>query len=130
MPIRTELRHHYRTPQWFAARALVRERARDRCERCHRKNRAWYISDPLALAAIRKFEITKGDAEAMKVQGVRVVLIQCGCCHVNNVAGDDRPENLRWWCRGCHLRFDERFHKYTRATRKDQARPLLAEGAA
>lgn len=130
MPIKPELRHFYRTPEWFAARELVKERANDCCERCHGKNGAYYIRDQSVLRAVHRFEVTKRDAEAAALQGLKVVLIQCGCCHVNNKPGDDRPENLRWWCRGCHLRFDERHHFQTRATRKDRARPLLAEGAA
>lgn len=130
MPIRLELRHHYRTPEWFAARAKVRERAKDRCQACGSRNGAYYIRDGSCFHAIRFFEVTKPDAAAAKVQGLRVVLIQCGCCHVNNVAGDDRDENLRWWCRGCHLRHDRTHHRNTRAARKDLARPLLAEAMA
>lgn len=100
MPIRPELRHFYRGLGWAAARAGCRERAHDRCEHCHRKN---------------------GSLKAKP----RVVVIQCGAAHLNNVAGDDRPENLAWLCRGCHLAHDREHHHLTRATRKDAARPLL-----
>lgn len=101
MPIRKELRHFYRTPEWRMARAACRSRANDRCERCGRKN------------------------GSLKVKP-RVVVIQCGAAHLNNVAGDDRPENLAWLCRGCHLRHDLPHHHETRAARKDAARPLLS----
>jgi hypothetical protein len=103
MPIRADLLHFYRTPQWKAARAACCERASDRCEDCGEKN---------------------GNT-VFRIKGKRRVLIQCGCSHKNNVAGDDRPKNLAWLCRGCHLRRDQLFHHETRAARKDQARPLL-----
>jgi hypothetical protein len=102
MPIRPELRHFYRGPHWQATRLRIQKRASDRCEQCGRKNRS----------VILRWEKT--------------VLIQCGCAHLNGVAGDDRDENLAWLCRGCHLQHDQGQHKETRATRKDSARPLLA----
>src|SRR3954464_14112555 len=36
MPIRPELRHLYRTPEWKALRAKVFKRARGRCEQCRK----------------------------------------------------------------------------------------------
>ena len=105
MPIRPELRHFYRTPEYKAARAACRDRAGDKCEQCGKPN---------------------GQIELrFDTNPYREVLIQCGASHVNNVPGDDRPKNLRWLCRGCHLRADKAHHKQTRATRKDAARPLL-----
>jgi 5-methylcytosine-specific restriction endonuclease McrA len=101
VPIRPELRHLYRGPAWEAARAACRERAKDRCQHCKRKN------------------------GSLKTKP-RVVEIQCGAAHLNGVAGDDRPENLAWLCRGCHLRHDRWFHHLSRAARKDAGRPLLA----
>jgi 5-methylcytosine-specific restriction endonuclease McrA len=53
--------------------------------------------------------------------------IQCGAAHLNHTAGDDRPENLAWLCRACHLRYDAASHKDSRSARKDRARPLLQE---
>lgn len=110
MPIRKELRHFYKTPEYKAARAACRERAGDRCEQCHKLN--------------RQVEL-RFDTESDGSQGFREVVIQCGASHVNNVAGDDRPENLRWLCRGCHLAADALHHKRTRSLRKDAARPLI-----
>lgn len=130
MPIRPELRHHYRTPAWFAARKACRERAGDRCERCGAKNGAVGFRREGKITLV---EMTEKDAKAalLTAPWLNMVRIQCGCCHRNNVAGDDRPENLAWWCRGCHLRHDKPHHRETRAARKDAARPLLAiEGAA
>jgi hypothetical protein len=56
----------------------------------------------------------------------KLIPVQIGVAHLNNVAGDDRPENLAALCRGCHLRRDETHHFISRANRKDSSRPLLA----
>jgi hypothetical protein len=106
MPIRKELRHFYRTPEYKAARAACRDRAGDRCEQCHKLN---------------------GQIELRFYPDHHSVVIQCGASHVNNVAGDDRPENLRWLCRGCHLKNDAEFHRHTRCVNKDRKRPLFSE---
>jgi hypothetical protein len=105
MPIRKELRHFYVTAEYKAARAACRDRAGDKCEACGAPNGDRYF----------RFDVWP----------YREVLVQCGASHVNNVAGDDRPENLRWLCRSCHLAADANFHKRTRSVRKDAARPLL-----
>lgn len=47
------------------------------------------------------------------------------CAHLNNVAGDDRDENLKLLCAWCHLNYDKLHHKLTRSVRKDSGRPLL-----
>jgi hypothetical protein len=114
VPIRPELRHLYKTEEYKLARARCKERAGDRCEQCGRKNGS----------TKRKRWVGPG----LRTM-VPSVLIQCGAAHLNNIAGDDRPENLAWLCRGCHLHHDQPFHRLTRATRKDAARPLLAAAA-
>lgn len=121
MPIRRELRKFYTTPEWKAARAEVRERAGDRCEQCGAKNGAtgW------RMATGRFVDI--GVCSVERPANTRLIFIQCGCAHLNNVAGDDRPENLAWLCRGCHLHHDQDFHRLTRSIRKDAARPLLTQ---
>jgi hypothetical protein len=104
MLIRAELRHFYRGPAWAATRARIRERAADRCEACSR-------------AAASSYTGARG----------QLVTVICACCHRNGVSGDDRDENLAWWCRACHLARDRGKHKHTRCERKDRARPLFAE---
>ncbi len=49
------------------------------------------------------------------------------CAHLNNVAGDDRDDNLKLLCQWCHLNRDAPFHKRTRSIRKDRERPLLTQ---
>lgn len=107
MPIKPELRHHYQTPEWFAARDAARARSGDRCERCGLSNQTF--------------------VEKQRVGGYVRVFIQCGAAHLNGIAGDDRPENVAWLCRGCHLKHDEGQHRETRAIRKDLGRPILKE---
>lgn len=115
MPIRAEFRHFYRTPEWKQARERCRDRAGDRCERCGASNGTW---------------ITRLIRRGMRILGSKRVIIQCGAAHLNNIAGDDRDENLKWLCRGCHLQLDKPFHHETRAARKDAARPLLSTNPA
>ncbi len=45
--------------------------------------------------------------------------------HLNHQAGDDRDENLQALCQWCHLIHDRGHHFESRATRKDEGRPLL-----
>lgn len=157
MPIRPELRHLYRGPAWEAVRARIRDRAGDRCEECGAPNgiqvlRCYKWWTPASLEttmfvarATRNgkpierlpwhFRDHVNNAHFPLHDRMRHILIQCGAAHLNNVAGDDRDENLAWLCRGCHLALDLKHHKYTRTQRKDAARPLFvllsaAKGAA
>jgi hypothetical protein len=126
MPIRKELRHFYRTPEWKAAREACRERAGDRCEQCGGENGAIGYrrrTDGRFVAVYAPDSLTP---LALWPEKAKMVMVQCGGAHLNNVAGDDRPENLAWLCRGCHLHRDAPFHKLTRSVRKDAERPLLA----
>ncbi len=59
----------------------------------------------------------------------REVYIVVCVTHLNNIAGDDRDENLRARCQWCHLNADVFHHHITRATRKDQKRPIQWEAA-
>jgi hypothetical protein len=121
VPIRKELRHLYKTPEYKAARAACRERAGDRCEECGGGNRhVGYRHEG------RFVRLTLGNPFPPKeLPEAKLVLIQCGCSHVDNNPANNADDNLRWLCRGCHLAADAHFHKRTRATRKDAARPLL-----
>lgn len=128
MPIRRELRKFYRGPAWQAARAACRERAGDRCEQCGLSNGTW-----TTRIVRRRAKVAAGSwpyrTAVQRTTVSKRVKVQCGAAHVNGVAGDDRPENLKWLCRGCHLRHDRPQHKESRATRKDAARPLLQEAS-
>jgi hypothetical protein len=60
------------------------------------------------------------------LRDVRIVLT---IAHLNHTPGDDRDENLMVLCSWCHLNYDKLHHAETRATRKDQGRPLLANAS-
>jgi hypothetical protein len=120
VPIRKELRHLYRGPAWKAAREGCRDRAGNKCEQCGGLNGAIGYRREDGMFVRLALGVFPPD-------GAKLVHIQCGAAHLNNVAGDDRPENLAWLCRGCHLHRDAPFHRLTRAIRKDAARPLLIE---
>ncbi|MES2135770.1 MAG: hypothetical protein V4502_01750 [Pseudomonadota bacterium] len=117
MPIRADLRHFYRTPEWKSARAACRERAGDRCQRCGASNGTYYT------------RLVRHAAAMHEVYGSKRVLVQCGVAHLNHIAGDDRDENLKALCQWCHLNHDKLHHHETRAARKDAARPLLREAS-
>ena len=122
MPIRKEDRPLYRTQQYRAAKAAVRDRARDLCERCG-------VCNNTAVLRTRRIRGLGG-----LEQGFKIVHIHCGAAHRNNIAGDDRLENMAWWCQRCHPVEDNHIHAVhaheTRSRRKDLQRPLLAEAVA
>jgi hypothetical protein len=133
MPIRPEFRHFYRGLRWAMTRARMLARAGGRftllgeylggarCENCRSLDGAIGIRDYWGNFST----LSKDDAQS--VDPKRLVTIQIGVAHRNHVPGDDRDENLAAWCRRCHLLYDADKHRFTRATRKDAARPLLQE---
>ena len=154
MPIRPDLRPFYRGPAWRATRERIRERAKDRCEQCGKPNhrRLWvYATGVAANLHKRKLVLgqawsgVKGDGQkwistltgkviALRLRGAewcpaRRIRVVCTVAHLNHTSGDDRDENLKFLCQWCHLNYDASFHKQTRATRKDAARPIQWEKA-
>lgn len=140
MPIRPELRHHYRGPQWQAARQRIRERAGDCCEQCGKPNRAivetltgfTHHADGRRSAWMIWRNIgpwTNHHGQTCwprRHRGTRFIQVKCGAAHLNHVPGEDRDDNLRWLCDWCHLHYDVGHHKDVRSKRKDKARPILA----
>jgi hypothetical protein len=122
VPIRKELRPLYRTPEWKAARAACRERAGDRCEQCGAQNRTVGFRDLEGKFIRLRLGL---DFPPPDQPNAYLLLIQCGCAHLDNNPANNAPDNHAWLCRGCHLHRDADFHRLTRATRKDAARPLL-----
>jgi hypothetical protein len=151
MPIRPDLRHHYRTPEWRAARSRIMARAKNCCEQCGKPNRAAVetltgrsivTGDPTMLWRHAMLWRPVGDgwrndfggpepfgfewlrASGRGVRRARTIRVVLTVAHLNHVAGDDRNENLKVLCQWCHLHYDAGQHKQTRATRKDAARPM------
>ncbi len=110
MPIRKELRKFYRTPEWYAAREAVKSRSNDRCERCGGLNHT---------AVLRREGIFC----------LRIVIIQCGCAHLDHDPANNSPSNLAWLCRGDHLAHDTPLHvrnsREKRIAKKDHKRGIL-----
>lgn len=154
MPIRSEHRHHYRTPAWRAVCEIVDARAQGRCEHC---------GCPAGLDIIRLFGATSPggserrmywrlwgypDARWIDNQGeetqfslrpelwagprlakFRRIKVQLGHAHLNQNPADNSPDNVRLLCRYCHILHDApviaEHAADTRKTRKDATRPLL-----
>ncbi len=136
MPIRPELLHFYRGPQWQHTRRPILERAGYRCELCkvpqyktvRRFHGSWLDADKLRWRDDRGNLIeAKAPPPYSETHWVKIVL---HVCHVNHISGDDRDENLLCLCQWHHLEFDQAKHRETRSARKDLARPLLLEANA
>ena len=142
MPIRPELRHHYRGPAWRATRARILARAGGCCEACLVRNwervlrvSGWWIDESRSCWMNPVFDVKAPGVpfacvDTSKSRLVRIILT---IAHLNHVAGDDRDENLKALCQWCHLHYDSIEHarhaRVTRQTLKDEGRPLLALAA-
>lgn len=107
MPIRADLMPLYpggsiRSPQWRAIRVGILIRADWRCEACGAKT---------------------GDEHP--VSGAPV---QLGIAHIDHDPENNDPENLRAWCRGCHLRHDAPHHRQSRRSLGGRQPDLFPEG--
>ena len=133
MPIRPDLRHFYGREWKRVIRPRILARDRNRCKRCKAPNgivvwRAkegrWRFTE--CGASWHRANGNKTTFEPMDSHQVRIVLT---IAHLNHNPSDNRDENLAALCQWCHLAHDKDHHAETRATRKDQARPLLSEQA-
>jgi hypothetical protein len=146
MPIRPDLRHFYGRHWRTVTRPRILERAGHKCEQCGKPDRAivFTVTGKVVLAPHDiwpyMFWVAEKGGEVWRDQfgkpfpdfkikllprKVRVVLT---VAHLNHVAGDDRDKNLQALCQWHHLHLDASHHRESRQTRKDGARPLLAEG--
>lgn len=128
MPVRKELRHFYGREWRTVTRPRILARAGNRCEDCKVPNGAlvarvdalpgyWFAMDGTW------HDDKGGYLHRGPTLGRYLVVIKLGVAHLNRVPGDDRDENLRALCAHCHGEQS----RQTRVTRKDAARPLLAE---
>jgi len=131
MPIRADLRHFYRGPEWEAIRLRIMRRARWRCEQCRKPHlkrvrtitgRTWMF-----WCESMGWWTDENGVEHPKliIFPSREILVKIGVCHLNHDPADRRDENLKAFCQWCHLNHDKLHHKESRATRKDSRRPLL-----
>jgi len=145
MPIRKDLLHLYRGPEWKATRDRILAAADNKCERCKKPNGAWiytYTWQTWAIVAGEKVKsyhmiwIKEGSKVWRNQHGwpvspisskglprkIRVVLT---VAHADNQPENMNAGNLRCWCAWCHLAADRVFHGLTRSIRKDGGRPVL-----
>jgi len=114
MPIPKHVRWMYETQEWrTVTRPAVLTRAGNCCEHCGAPAGALYW----------RYRPGPPDED----DDWHTPVVQLGIAHLNHTPGDDRLDNLKALCRGCHLAYDAGFHKRTRSIRKDSARPLLAQ---
>ena len=139
MPIKPEFRHFYGKEWKTVTRPRILKRAGNKCEQCGKPNRKlvwvwkaafdqyWTLSKArqlwhyCSIGGTGNFQLF--GKQWREARRIRVVLT---IAHLNHTPGDDRDENLKALCQGCHLNFDKGHHRESRAARKDAARPLLA----
>ncbi len=105
MPILPEYRQFYDTPAWRALSTRIRYgRARGRCECDGRCGHRWAHRD------------TGGRCPALDKHEHPLTgsVVHLSTAHLNQVPGDDRPENLRAMCQKCHVSYDAGQHAATR----------------
>lgn len=138
MPIRPELKPFYGVEWKTVTRPRILARAYDRCEWCGVRNGAavvridqWWApaySHLLGTVVLRRKGedciILRREAHISECRVVDPIVLTV--MHLNHVSGDDRDENLKAACQWCHLNYDLQHHHQTRATRKDEARPILS----
>lgn len=123
MPIRREVRHHYRGPGWELARRRILKRSGGRCEWCAKPDRTevlaapdgrWTLEPSPASSPVGPWRDDKGrPAEAPWGPSIPIkcVFVVLTIAHLNHEPGDDRPENLAALCQRCHLRYDAPMHR-------------------
>lgn len=103
MPIRPELKQFYGVEWKTVTRPRILARAKNCCEWCGISNGTEFVG-----------------------RGGKLVKVILTVMHLNHTSGDDRDDNLKASCPSCHLIYDINHHHETRATRKDEGRPLLS----
>lgn len=138
MPIAKHNLHHYRTPEYLAAKAAVIERARGRCEcrgECGSVHDSYLVAPTAALlpdqcgapngvTVWRELDAAENwDTRAGSwSRPVRIVLT---VAHIDHSMTNHDLKNLMHRCQLCHLRLDRHQHaataKRTRQQRIDAA---------
>ncbi len=144
MPIRADLKHFYGREWRTVIRPRILERDGHRCHFCRKPNdetvyqivepgrRMWWIETMLFEPYNKHLLTNTGklvtvDADSLPLQRGYQVRVVLTVAHLNHDPSDMRDDNLAALCQWCHLHHDQQHHAETRATRKDQARPILAK---
>lgn len=149
MPIKPENRHHYRTPEWKAARLAVLKRAGEvrgvfdslineaSCEFCWARNHETYerVSINGVVWQRLPWESRWSDCECRSALAtlalgdlvVRSVKIVLTVAHLDHDPTNNSLENLRALCQRCHNRHDVPHRSANRA--KTRAAKIAAKAA-
>jgi hypothetical protein len=150
MPIAAELRHLYRTPEWFAARKRCQDRARGRCEWCG-KPKGWVLSAcdetgrwaplvtsantlylagliaPSKLAWVRppSFNSRRTFYDSLKLEmstpkEIAWLRVVITTAHLDHSADNHADDNLAALCQRCHLLYDGPQHRQSARLRRDR----------
>ena len=143
MPIRPDLLHFYKTPEYQEAREKCVERAKGRCQDCGKMNGrqvetvtrinargVMMVWRPRRLdpwrdqrgRLVKRLGILSAIRRSGKPRSIRVV---CTMAHLNHDPSDNRDSNVRFLCGWCHLNYDKSHHKESRQIRKDAGRDIL-----
>jgi hypothetical protein len=138
MPIRTDYRKFYGSEWRTVWRPFLIERSGNRCENCGKPNGGYVLTLPGGVWYDERAQLWRAPSGELphdlfvRLEEARVIRcrVQCGGAHMDHDPSHHSPENLRWWCRRCHLLYDGRLHaehaKLTRSARKDSERGLIS----
>lgn len=130
MPIAPELRHFYRTPDWFAARSLCMERAKGKCEWCGKpkgsnlqaldRTGRWFNKESGDWVWPRGFAIPWVFLSAPPPKRTSTVRCILTTAHLDHNPGNNSQDNLAGLCQRCHLVYDGPHHRETARLRRDR----------
>jgi 5-methylcytosine-specific restriction endonuclease McrA len=125
-PVPAHLRHHYRTPEWKAARAAARERAGELCEgtaellglkfetgRCGAPNATSVVRNQADPSLWRLADPPACEPRLWR-EPIKVVLTTA---HLDHDPSNNDLANLAVLCQRCHLAHDREQHAATRRWR-------------
>jgi hypothetical protein len=92
--------------EWPQISAAIRERARQRCERCGVQNGAIGWRDDDANRTFHPEPIGDTASAACQEAGVKLIRIVLTVAHLNHDTMDSDPGNLQALCQLCHNRLD------------------------
>jgi hypothetical protein len=117
MPLRKDIRHHYRGAQWQATRARILTRARGRCERCSKPDRTEVLVSPdgrwgrQGAGGPIWFDHRGRPASEPYRDDIRPVFVVLTIAHLDHDPTHQDPERLAALCQACHLRHDAPLHR-------------------
>jgi 5-methylcytosine-specific restriction endonuclease McrA len=111
MPIRSENRHYYKTPELKAAKEQVKLRANGVCEQCGVPNKAIIVCCPHNNWATMEQLIDGKFYCCNYFPGVddTTVKIVLTVAHIDQNPANNALENLKHLCQRCHNRLDMPF---------------------